>query len=87
METENRTGVIVESTEIVSDFLERTVKVDFYLPPNIEQPKEMSLLLVNDGQDLVTMGFNRLLDEMHWRKMITPLLCVGIHCGADRKHE
>ena len=87
METENRTGVIVESTEIVSDFLERTVKVDFYLPPSIEQPKEMSLLLVNDGQDLVTMGFNRLLDEMHWRKMITPLLCVGIHCGDDRKNE
>ena len=87
METENRTGVIVESTEIVSEFLERKVKVDFYLSPNIEQPEEMSLLLINDGQDLVTMGFNRLLNELHRRELITPLLCVGIHCGDDRKNE
>ena len=87
MEIENRTGVIVESTEIVSEYLERTVKVDFYLPLQVEQPEEMSLLLINDGQDLVTMGFNRLLDDLHQQQLIKPLLCVGIHCGDDRKNE
>jgi enterochelin esterase-like enzyme len=87
METEKRTGVIVESTEILSDFLKRAVKVDFYLPLHIKQPEEMSLLLINDGQDLVTMSFDKLLDDLHRQQLIKPLLCVGIHCGDDRKNE
>ena len=87
MELEKSTGIIVDSTELSSEFLERTVKVDFYLPLNIEQPKEMSLLLINDGQDLVSMGFDKLLDQLHQQHLISPLLCVGIHCGEDRKNE
>jgi enterochelin esterase-like enzyme len=87
MEIENRTGTIVESVELSSEFLERTVKVDFYLPVHIEQPDELSLLLINDGQDLVTMGFDKLLDDLHQHQLIRPLLCVGIHCGGDRKNE
>ncbi len=87
MEIENRTGIIVESVELASEFLQRTVKVDFYLPVHIEQPEEMSLLLINDGQDLLTMGFEKLLDDLHQQELIRPLLCVGIHCGEDRKNE
>jgi enterochelin esterase-like enzyme len=87
MQIENRTGIIRETVELVSEFLGRTVKVDFYLPVNVEQPQEMSLLLINDGQDLVTMGFKNLLDALYQRQIIQPLLCVGIHCGDDRKNE
>jgi len=87
MEIENRTGIIVERAEVVSEYLGRTVKVNFYLPFHIERPEEMSLLLINDGQDLVTMGFDKLLDGLHQRQLIRPLLCVGIHCGEDRKNE
>lgn len=87
MEIKNRTGIIVETTELVSEFLERIVRVDFYLPVHTEQPEEMSLLLINDGQDLVTMGFDKFLDELHQQQMIRPLMCAGIHCGEDRKNE
>src|SRR3989337_1600201 len=65
MEIANRIGIIVESAELNSEFLERTVKVDFYLPLHIERPEELSLLLINDGQDLVTMGFEKLLEDFH----------------------
>jgi enterochelin esterase-like enzyme len=87
MKIENSVGITVERAELVSEFLERVVKVDFYLPLHIEQPDEISLLLINDGQDLVTMGFDKLLDALHQQQLIRPLLCVGIHCGDDRKNE
>jgi enterochelin esterase-like enzyme len=87
MQIENSTGIIVEHAELSSEFLERTVKLDFYLPVHIEQPEEISLLLINDGQDLVTMEFDKLLDSLHQHQAIRPLLCVGIHCGDDRKNE
>lgn len=67
--------------------LNREVKVDFYLPMDVPEPSEMSLLLVNDGQDLVTMHFEKILDELYGNKEISPLLCVGIHCSVDRKNE
>ncbi|MBC7829567.1 MAG: esterase, partial [Chitinophagaceae bacterium] len=87
MEIENRTGIIVETIELISEFLERTVKIDFYLPVHIGNPAEISLLLINDGQDLVTIGFDKLLDKLHQQLLIRPLICAGIHCGEDRKSE
>lgn len=87
MQIQNSAGIVVENVELESTFLERKVKVDFYLPVHVEQPDEMSLLLINDGQDLVTMGYDKLLDVLHQQQIIRPLLCVGIHCGEDRKNE
>lgn len=78
---------MVESYQLSSEFLDRIVRLDFYLPVNMEEPEQMSLLLINDGQDLVTMGFSRLLDSLYQQQLIRPLLCVGIHCGDDRKNE
>ncbi len=66
--------------------LERDVIIDCYLPPG-GVSAETSLLLVNDGQDLLTMNFAGILDELYNQDRITPLLCVGIHCGRDRKNE
>ena len=80
-------GILKESTEIFSEFLERKVQIDFYLPVNITRPEEINLLLINDGQDLVTMGFDKLVNELQQQNIIKPLLCVGIHCGEDRKNE
>jgi enterochelin esterase-like enzyme len=87
MQIENRTSIILETTELFSEFLQRAVRIDCYLPVNIEQPGTMSLLLINDGQDLVTIGFDKLLADLHQQKKITPLVCIGIHCGEDRKSE
>ncbi len=80
-------AVLVEQIIIKSDYLERDVIVDAYLPRNIVLPDQMSLLLVNDGQDLLKMGFDEILDEQFSKSAIDPLMVIAIHCGEDRKLE
>lgn len=73
---------------IESEYLERSVTVDVYLPadaaPNCDN---MSLLLINDGQDLRTMHFEDMLGRLIRDQEVEPLMCIGIHCGTDRKME
>jgi enterochelin esterase-like enzyme len=81
------TNISVENQIIISELLEREVKVDFYIPSNAGNLNGISLLLINDGQDLQTMGFDEILDELYEDNAISALLCVGIHCSTDRKNE
>lgn len=88
MQVENVSGILVENSSIESKFLGREVKVDFYLPRNVTDPSQMSLLLINDGQDMEKMGFDSILDQLYTTDdAITPLICVAIHCGPERKME
>jgi enterochelin esterase-like enzyme len=88
METEKAQRILVETNEIESAFLNRDVKVDFYLPKNVADPSQLSLLLINDGQDLEKMGFEQVLNNFITSSyQVAPLLCVAIHCGANRKLE
>lgn len=80
-------GIVIERNEIDSEHLDRTVLLDVYLPTDVKQPGEMSLLLINDGQDLPKMPFGAILSDVYYYREIEPLFCVGIHCGADRKNE
>jgi esterase/lipase superfamily enzyme len=79
--------ILVENHTISSVFLDREVKVDFYFPPKTIQVSNLSLLLINDGQDLVTMGFEEILGDLYETGSIHDLFCVGIHCSKDRKNE
>ncbi|HEX2682323.1 MAG TPA: alpha/beta hydrolase-fold protein [Ferruginibacter sp.] len=86
--SEPRTAAVaVEHHIITSSFLDREVTVDFYFPPKKDQVSSYSLLLVNDGQDLVTMGFEDILSDLYESGSIHELFCVGIHCSKDRKNE
>jgi enterochelin esterase-like enzyme len=87
MDSKKTTTVVVENHVLKSVLLARDVKVDCYLPQQVAQPENMSLLLINDGQDLVTMKFEDILETLYKTDSLTPLLCVGIHCSADRKNE
>ncbi|MEO5891795.1 MAG: alpha/beta hydrolase-fold protein [Ferruginibacter sp.] len=87
MLTGKKTTVIIENHVIYSEFLERDVKVDCYLPSSDYSIDEVSLLLINDGQDLVTMQFENILQHLYDQEEIAPLFCVGFHCSADRKNE
>ena len=80
-------SIVVEQGTLHSEYLERNVIFDVYLPVNFMQPEHISLLLVNDGQDLVKMPFDEILDSLISNKEIEPLVCIGIHCGPDRKME
>jgi len=87
MQHVNVPAVITEKTEITSAFLERDVRVDFYLPKNISRPDHLPLLLINDGQDLPKFRFDEMLSTLIRNKVIEPLVCAGIHCGVERKME
>jgi enterochelin esterase-like enzyme len=70
-----------------SSNLNRVVKVDCYLPPAFNFSEPVELLLINDGQDLVKMGFEDILGELIITKKVKPIFAVGLHCAADRKNE
>lgn len=87
MPDEKITNISVERHSITSTFLDREVIFDLYIPNGTRNHNEFSLLLVNDGQDLVTMQFEDILEELYEEGAISKLLCVGIHCSKDRKNE
>lgn len=87
MQMDKDNYILVENHMVYSAHLDREVVVDFYLPVNVAQPENMSLLLINDGQDLTVMNFKKMLEDLYKSNEITPLLCVGVHCGKDRKNE
>lgn len=87
MQIEKLPKPIKDSHIISSGFLKRKVFVDLYFPPGQTGFNNFNLLLINDGQDLVTMNFTNILNELYEQNAIIPLLCVGIHCGEDRKNE
>ncbi len=80
-------SLIVEQHSILSEYLQRDVLFDVYLPTALSRPEQMSLLLINDGQDLLKMPFDEILDGLITNGTIEPLVCIGIHCGPDRKME
>lgn len=84
----NKTNcVTVEQHQLTSIHLNRDVKVDCYLPTEIGNWSDMYLLLINDGQDLRTMHFEDILDDLLADNLIQPVFCVGMHCSTDRKNE
>jgi enterochelin esterase-like enzyme len=87
MITEEATTIITDSFTLKSLFLERDVIVDCYYAQDYFNHDVISLLLVNDGQDLRTMKFEDILNTVYTSGKIEPVFCVGIHCAADRKNE
>lgn len=81
------TNILIERITIDSTFLEREVIIDAYLPNNVAEPANMSLLMINDGQDLPKMPFEEILNDLLQDNKIEPVLCIGIHCGENRKME
>jgi len=79
--------IYVENKTLYSFYLEREVSIDIYLPTHIPLNESLSLLLINDGQDLAQMPFASILNHLLESNAIEPLLCVGIYCGNDRIME
>ncbi|RYF86973.1 MAG: esterase [Chitinophagaceae bacterium] len=84
---ENLSHILLEQRAVASVHLKRYVVVDCYLPKNISDPNELSLLLINDGQDLEDMPFAPMLNGLLSSGQITPLFCVGIHANKYRRDE
>lgn len=78
---------LVNPFTINSEFLDRPVKLEAYLPRNIHDPKSIALLFINDGQDMEKLGLAKMLDKLLGENEITPVLAIGVHCNEDRKLE
>jgi enterochelin esterase-like enzyme len=87
MQPVNPSNVFTESVSIRSAFLDRHVRIDFYLPKSGPPHGAISLLLINDGQNMEELGLPGILHQLYHERLIRPLLCVGIHTGAQRKME
>lgn len=81
------TNIIVEQRAIPSNYLKRYVIIDLYLPKNISDPTSLSLLLINDGQNLDEMNFSEMLNQLIFSNQVSPVFCCGIHCNKDRIEE
>lgn len=85
--TKDADGIRIVNTELRSRFLKREVLIDFYLPPPERMTQEISLLLINDGQDMEKMHFDAILEGLYSSGSIEPLLCCAIHAGIERRME
>ena len=79
--------VLRDSTEFPSVQLKRKVLLDFYIWPKRQETSRCPVLLINDGQDLRTIGFEKTLSRMWEEGEMAPFLAVGIHAGKDRRME
>jgi enterochelin esterase-like enzyme len=87
MQLMNSPVVKTKKEFIQSNFLDRKVEIDFFIPTNVNQNVQPELLLINDGQNLEEMQFERLLESLYAENTITSLVCVGIYAGNERKAE
>jgi enterochelin esterase-like enzyme len=87
MHAQKLTTLVTEQHIIPSVLLQRSVIIDCFLPKHMERPGDMSLLLINDGQNMEELGLASILGALTGSNDIAPLLCVAIHTGTDRKME
>ena len=87
MSSEMTGTVLVKNLSLDSQCLNRKVLVDLYQPSDITLSNNPDFLLINDGQDLITMDFAGILDNLLKKGKIRPVICIGIHAGPDRKME
>lgn len=58
-----------------------------YWPVIAVEEGKLHLLLINDGQDMKNLGLVQILQDLYYEEKVQPVLCVGIHAGAERKME
>ena len=75
-----------QEDEIYSRHLQRHVKLSIINTPMPDDKSELNLLLLNDGQDLEKFRVKEIVDSLYRKKLIEPLIVVGIHAG-DRMKE
>ena len=75
-----------QDDEIYSRHLQRQVKLTIISTPMPDDKLEMNLLLMNDGQEFGQLRIKEIVDSLYSKKLIKPLLVVGIHAG-DRMKE
>jgi Enterochelin esterase and related enzymes len=71
---------------VYSRHLQKHVKLTILNTPVPDDKSSFNLLLLNDGQDLEKLRVKEIIDSLYKKKLIQPLVIVGIHAN-DRMQE
>src|SRR5678809_943705 len=82
MQRLKQVSVLVQNIVRHSTYLERDVLIDIYLPAINPDNKHVSLLIINDGQDLPKFHFDQMLGELYEQKEIEPIPVSYTHLRA-----
>ena len=74
-----------QEDEVYSRHLQRQVKLSIISTPMPDDKSELNLLLLNDGQDLAKLHVKEIVDSLYRKKLIKPLIIVGIIAGDSNK--
>ena len=84
----NDKNITVKNLNIPSKYLNRSVNVDIFLPPNYKNGhKTYPTVYFNDGQDMLALGMYDTLTNMYDAKKIPDLIVVAVYCGPNRMNE
>lgn len=72
--------------EIYSRHLQKHISLTIVSTPVPKNKSDFNLLILNDGQDMKEAGINKLLDSLYRKKLIKPLVVVGVD-AFDPKQE
>lgn len=74
-----------QEDEVYSRHLQRQVKLSIISTPMPDDKSELNLLLLNDGQNLAELHVKEIVDSLYRKKLIKPLIIVGIIAGDINK--
>ncbi len=75
-----------QQDKIYSRHLQKHITLTIISTPIPKNKSDLNLLLLNDGQDMDKLRVKQTLDSLYGKKVIRPLIIVGIHAG-DRLQE
>lgn len=76
-----------QEINITSALLEREVTLTVLKPEDGDIAEPLNLLLLNDGQELESLGLKNTLETLYNTNRLKPVLIVAIHAGDDRLDE
>ena len=79
----------VKETEITidSESLKRDVTITLLIPDGYDSIEPLNLLLLNDGQEVITLRLSETLEKLYETGAIKPLLVAAVHTDKDRLQE
>ena len=85
----NNNEIIVKHLHVPSKYLERTVKVDIFLPPQYGKNKNQTYptIYFNDGQDMLALGMYDTLTKLFAEGSLPHCIIVAMYCNENRINE
>lgn len=80
-----KSAVKEQSDKVYSRHLQKHINLTIISTRVPDEKSDMNLLLFNNGDDLETMNAKKIIDSLSDKKLIQPLVLVGIH--ANEKED